>query len=106
MTVIATVSVPAEAIDLGAPMAVDSDVRVEIDRVVPIGQSFVPYLWSPTAAVEAVTAGLRQEPAVESVTVVDSLDDQTLLRVEWAETVDGIIECLSRTDASILAARQ
>lgn len=103
MTVIATVSVPADAFALGATMAVDPEARVELDRVVPSGQAFVPYLWTPSASVESVKDGLRGESDVENVTVVDGTGDHALLRVEWAETVDGLLETLVQTEASILA---
>lgn len=103
MTVIATVSVPAEAFALGATMAVEPQARVQLERVIPTGQTFVPYLWTPTATVDPVSEGLREVPDVESVAVVDDTGEHTLLRVEWAESVHGLLEMLAETGATVLA---
>jgi len=103
MPIIATVSIPREQIALGATMAVDPEATVELDRVVPTGQTVVPYLWTPQADVDPVTTGLRGAEEVESVVVVDDTGEQALLRVEWTEPVDGVLEAVASTGACIIA---
>lgn len=104
MSVIATVGVSADDFMLGATLSANPNLRLRLERVVPVGNAFVPYVWASGDDVEAIRAGLEAEEDVESFRVVDSADGEVLVRVEWAASVDGLLDVLAETDGTILEA--
>lgn len=104
MSVIGTIEIPAEKFALGAALAADPDVRIRLERVVPLGSTFVPYIWVSNPDVEAVEAALRSASPIEAVEVVDRLEDEGLVRVEWAGEVDGLLTAIDENGATILEA--
>ena len=102
MSVIATVSIRAEDFTLDTTLSSTSSTQVRLERVVPVGESFIPYLWASNEAVDDLEVELEQDPDVASFDVVDCAGEQVLVRIEWAEAVDGFLNVLSRTDATIL----
>lgn len=104
MSVIGTIEVPTEEFVLGAALAVAPDVRVRLERVVPLGSTFIPYIWVRNPDVEAVEAALRTEPGIEAVEVVDTVNGEGLVRVEWGEDVDGLFAALVDNGATIMEA--
>lgn len=102
MSVITTISVPAEDFTLGATIRGAEDVQVRLDRVIPTGQVFVPYVWTANETVDAVRSSLAREEDVESAEVVETTPEAALIRIEWADGVDGLLEALDETGASVL----
>lgn len=106
MSVIVIVEVASEDFALGRALVSNGagDVPVRLEQVVPLGSAFVPYLWVPTDAVERIQRVLRAEPVVDAVRVVDTTDGESLLRVDWDETVDGLFDAVTGSAASLLEA--
>lgn len=104
MSVIATVTVPGEEFMLDATIGSDPDLRVRLDRVIPIGDVVIPYLWASDDSVEAIEAELEAEAEIESFKVVDSMDCEALVRVVWAEREGGLLEAMADAGATILEA--
>lgn len=88
MTVVATVDVPAEAIHLDEAMDATPNASIRLDRIVPLGDAFVPYLWVADESVERVEDALQDASEVTSVEVVDRFEDEALVRVEWRRPDD------------------
>ncbi|WP_255151368.1 bacterio-opsin activator domain-containing protein [Halorarius halobius] len=104
MSVIATVEVPAEEFTLGPALATNPGIRVRIERVVPLGDAFLPYLWVSDDDLETVETSLREEADIESFEIIDEVADEVLVRVEWASELDGLLEALADSDGVILEA--
>lgn len=102
MSVIATISVPADDFTLGATIRGSKDTRVWLDRVIPTGQAFVPYVWTANETVDAVRSSLAREEDIESIEVVETTGAEALIRIEWGESVGGLLETLVETGASVL----
>jgi predicted DNA binding protein len=102
MSVIATIGIGASDFVLGTTLADGPDVRVRLDRVVPVGGRPAPYLWVDTAHLDSVTAAFRNEADVVSFAVVDEGDDEALVRVEWARRAVDFLELLCDSDATLL----
>lgn len=102
MSVIATLSIPAADFTLGGALSPNPGIRVRLERVIPVGETFIPYLWASNDALGEIESALRAEADISSFTIVDRLDDEALVRVEWDESVDGFLAVLARTNASIL----
>ena len=102
MTVIATFTVPAEDFMLGETIGDNPGTRVLLERVIPIGDSLMPYLWASDHTVAAIEDELGQEPDIDSFTVVDSTNGEALIRVQWANEFDGVLGIIASTGASVL----
>ena len=102
MSVIATFTVPAADFTLGQTISSNPGIRVRLDRVIPAGDNFIPYFWASDDSVGHIRAELSGETDIESFTIVDETNGEALVRVEWAELTDGLLEALMATEASIL----
>lgn len=102
MSVIATVTIPAQDFALGAALAANPGIQVRLDQVVPVGDRFVPYLWAANESVQEIERELSREANILAFDIVDRVDDKVLARVDWSAGTNGFIEALARTDVSIL----
>lgn len=108
MTVTVTLSVAAGAFPLGDVFRALPNAQIELDRVVPSGEALLPYVWVSGEDADTDAAAIRTAIAasdhVQRVEVLDSLPDRTLVRIEWAPTVDGLITAITEQEAAILSA--
>lgn len=102
MSVIVTITLPAEDFTLGSTLTANPGIRVELERVIPVGDTFFPYFWAADDDIESIEAALRNEADIESFTVVDTANSEALVRVEWATQLDGFLDALVQTNATIL----
>lgn len=102
MTVIADFSIPATEFVLGHLLEVRPGVQVRLESMIPTGEAAIPYFWIRSPDVEDVETALQGSPIVESVRVVDEVNDETLYRVDWTEDVDGLIEAIADAEAVVL----
>lgn len=102
MSVIARIAVPAEDFPLGRTLAAGSEIRVQLERVIPLGDATIPYLWIENESIEAIEAAIDADPNIEAVEVVDEVDAEALVRVDWQASPDGFLTTLAETDAVLL----
>ncbi|MDS0478585.1 helix-turn-helix domain-containing protein [Natrinema sp. 1APR25-10V2] len=104
MTVIADITVPADAFELGRVLQDFPNVEVELERIVPLQESIIPLFWiSGTDTVE-IEAALTENQHTTSVTQLTTANDETLFEVRWTDQINGIVEALIDTRAKILEA--
>ncbi len=104
MSVIANFTVPALDFALGRVLEVERGLRIQVESMIPTGDAVMPYLWVPSHATGAIAAAIEDTDVARSVTVVDEVGDETLLRVEWGPDVDGLVASALAVDAAILEA--
>jgi predicted DNA binding protein len=104
MTVIADITVPADAFELGRVLQDFPNVEVELERIVPLQESIIPLFWISGTDTEAVEAALAENRHTKSVTQLTTTDDETLFEVRWTDQINGIVEALVETRAKILEA--
>lgn len=83
-------------------------MRAELDRVVPLGEGSLPFLWVHAAGPEQFAGfeeRLSAEPTVESVTELDAFDDRRLYRFAWADGANAFLRRLESASAALLEAR-
>lgn len=102
MSVIADFSVPADQFPLGNLLEVRSGVQVRLESLIPTGQSLVPYFWVRSPDVDAVERALEESDHVDEVELVDHVGDETLFRVAWTESIDGLVGAMQETQSVIL----
>lgn len=101
MGVTATVELPLDTLPLGKALRGFPDSHIRIDRTIPTGDEFLPYIWTDAETVEAITDQLERETAVETCSVVDILEDKALVRVEWSEPQAEFLEHVQETGGLI-----
>jgi hypothetical protein len=82
MSVTATVTVDAAEFPLGQALAAGAGTRVRLERVVPVGQTSIPYVWATNDAIADVERTLRAEAEVDPFEVVDTASGEALVRLE------------------------
>lgn len=102
MSVIANITIPAEAFPLGTLLSAQPGTRVRLETIVPTAEDMIPYFWVRNPAVETVTTEIGNPAGVESIEVVDEISDEALCRVRWTEDVGGLVASIAATEATIL----
>ncbi|GGL50996.1 helix-turn-helix domain-containing protein [Halocalculus aciditolerans] len=104
MTVILAFTISGDSSALGRVLP--RDVRAELDRVVPLSDTWLPYLWvhGDGDAYDALETALDADDAVDDVTCVDAFDDRRLYRIDWATVPDGVLADLDAAGGALLGA--
>lgn len=101
MTVGAVVAVSPADFLLGATLTAERDVRVELERIVPLSPAEpAPYVRVVADEPDRVTERIREDGTVTELAVVERDGDERLLRVRWAPASNGVTEALGEADAA------
>lgn len=106
MATVMEFTAPADAFPLGAVFETLPDAVVELERLVPRGSRVVPYFWVRAADVAegtALEASFDGHDGVRNVQIVDHIDDEYLMRAEWADGYYGILTALAAADVTLLS---
>lgn len=104
MTVIADITVPADAFVLGRALQDVPNVEVELQRVVPLYEQVALLLWVVEGDRRAAETALRDSPEIDVVTMITNTAGGTLFEVEWANDLDGVVRALRESRARVLEA--
>lgn len=102
MTVIADIRVSAEHFSLAEPLAAHPGMTIRFESVVPIDDTHIPFLWVDGHDLEALRSDLTSDDAVDSVSVLETLDGKALLKIEWADPSFPLSTPLNQTDGAII----
>lgn len=100
----ATFTVPSNQFPLGSIFEQLPDVTVEVERVIPSRDVVIPYIWVRGTVVDDIEAAFSDHPGVIEIELVDSVEDQYLLRVEWMTEYDGVLSTLAETGVPLIRA--
>lgn len=100
----ATVTVPAETFPLGTIFETLPGVEVELERIVPGADVIIPYFWVRGVATDDVKAAFSEHPGVKDLRLIDSVQDEHLLRVEWEPEYVGVLTTLTDTGVPLVGA--
>lgn len=106
MATLAEFTIPAGRFPLGSIFDRYPEVTVELERVIPTNTTIVPYFWvhdAGEATEEAIEASFRPHPDFESISLVDRIDSENLLRVTWAPEYQGVLRAIVETDVVLLS---
>jgi predicted DNA binding protein len=100
----ATFTIPADQFPLGTLFKELPGVTVELERIIPAQDVVIPYFWVRGTDVEAIENAFLDHPGVESIRLVDSVEDEYLLRVKWTLDYDGVLSTLMETGVPLMKA--
>ncbi|GAB3037484.1 helix-turn-helix domain-containing protein [Natronobiforma cellulositropha] len=104
MSVIASVTIPADEFPLGSLLESDTASTVSVESTVPTDESVIPYLWIPERATDGALEELGRVDVVTDAAVIDEVDGHTLVHLEWASEVNGFLESVRETTAIVTGA--
>ncbi|AGB36278.1 helix-turn-helix domain-containing protein [Natronococcus occultus] len=100
----ATFTVPSDEFPLGTVFEQLPDVTVTLERIVPAQDVVVPYFWVRGTDVDDIEAAFTIHSGVEDIRLVDSVEDEHLLRVEWAREYSGVLSALTEMELPLIEA--
>lgn len=100
----ATFTVPADQFPLGTIFVQLSGVTVDLERLIPLRDVVIPYFWVRGTEVADIEDAFTEHPGVARIELVDSVDDEYLLRVEWAVDYDDVLTVLTETKVALIKA--
>jgi predicted DNA binding protein len=103
MSIFAEFSLPVTAFPPGGRLRAHTGVTVELEEIIPTG-SVTHYLWIRDEEYEPVVDDLRTEPSVESIEILDELDDRALVRIHWKGVEMPILELIEECGGWIAGA--
>lgn len=98
------VSVPSDDFAIGQVLASHGDVRLDLARFVPDGESFAPYVWVETRDQAAFADHVESDDRVADLAALDPVGERTLYKLEWDEFDDELIAAITRHDLVIESA--
>lgn len=100
----ATFTIPADQFPLGTLFKQLPGVTVELERIVPAQNVVIPYFWVRGTVVEDIEEAFDDHPAIKNIKLVDSVEDEYLLRVEWSLQYEGVLSTLLETGILLIKA--
>jgi len=104
MTVIIEFSLPADSFPFGQSTSGDPSVRVQLERLVPIGEDRIPFLWVTGQEFEQFEDHLRNSDIVEDVEALTRVGDSVLYYTEWCTNEETFLNGISDTNGTIMEA--
>ena len=100
----ATFTVPSNQFPLGTVFTQLPDVTVTLERIIPAQDVVIPYSWVRGTEVDDIESAFTEHPGVKAIRLVDSVEDEYLLRVEWTLEYDDVLTVLAKTEVPLIEA--
>jgi len=94
---------PAGEFPLGTVFENLPEVTVELERLIPHDTLIIPYFWVRGAAASDIEAAFEAHAGVVDVELIDSVDDEYLMRAEWEAEYYGILNALGEANVVVLS---
>ncbi|WP_327052853.1 helix-turn-helix domain-containing protein [Halomicrococcus gelatinilyticus] len=100
----ATFTVASGVFPLGTVFEQLPGVTVELERIVPGTDVVIPYFWVRGTSTDDILAAFSDDPGVKDIRLVDSVEDEYLMRVEWMTEYTGILATLAELEIPLVEA--
>lgn len=94
---------PADEFPLGTVFENLPGVTVELERLIPHETALIPYFWVRGANPADIEAAFDAHEGVVNVELIDSVDDEYLMRAEWNQEYYGILNALAAAEVAVLS---
>lgn len=105
MSVILEFTIDRHDFALGAALGSSDVGLIELERIVPSGETVMPFFWAERSGKTELEASVEESDYIENLAVLDRVGDRTLYRVEWTGEYEDLIEGITANDGTILEAR-
>ena len=104
MSVIAELTIPYEAFELGQILRVEGPTQIVLETMVPLGGKPTPFVRIRNDARETFERSVREHPSVEEIQLVNTHADETLYALDWEPSEASLIQMILDLDAALLGA--
>lgn len=104
MIVITDIEVPADQFALGRLLNEIPDVKLELERLVPLQTAVIPLFWVEGASPDTIEETIRHDPITQDISHLTETGGRHLFEFEWSPDVDAIVQPLLESNASVLRA--
>ncbi|RDZ34362.1 MULTISPECIES: helix-turn-helix domain-containing protein [Haloferax] len=94
---------PVEEFPLGSVFGSLPGVEVELERLIPHEKLIIPYFWVRGVETEDIEAAFKSHVGVTNIRLVDSVEDEYLMRAEWEQEYFGVLSALARAKVVVLS---
>jgi predicted DNA binding protein len=102
MIVIADITVPGSAFELGRLLDEFPNVRIELERIVPLRDTVIPLFWVTGSDANEILESLEGSPLTAEARFLTDDGNRQLFEVRWTSDVDGLVTALVETEAKML----
>jgi predicted DNA binding protein len=102
MIVIADITVPASAFELGRVLEEFPNARIELERIVPLRDTIIPLFWVTGENEDDILPVLESSPLTAEARFLTDDGNRQLFEVRWTAEVDGLVTALVETGAKML----
>lgn len=94
---------PADEFPLGTVFENLPEVTVELERLIPHESLVIPYFWVRGAEAADIENAFEAHAGVVKVELIDTVDDEYLMRAEWEVEYFGILSALAESNIAVLS---
>lgn len=105
MSVILEFTIGNTEFELGRALCSHGETFVELERIVPVAESLIPFFWVEGGESAQLEASVAESSYIENLSTIDSIGTRTLYRVDWTGEPGHLLEGMKRNEATILEAR-
>lgn len=106
MASIAEFTLEADAFPLGATFEVAPAATVELDRLVPVGDTVMPFFWIhvPDEELDPARERLASLAELRSVSILERFADRGLFEAEWDPEYLGLMQAIATANVTVVSA--
>ena len=104
MSVIAEVTLPSAAFELGRILRVEAPTQVTLETMVPLGGRPTPFVRIRSDARETFERSVRDHSSVTDIRLVSTHGDETLYALDWEPSETSLLRAVLDLDAVVLGA--
>ena len=104
MAVVVEFSLDADSFPFGRSLSGDPEVRVQLERVVPLEQDHIPFVWATGDDLSQFEETLRGSEVVRRAEALTRVGDSVLYAVEWYESEEAFMNGVVEAGGTIMEA--
>lgn len=104
MAIIVEFTIPSDSFPFGRAMSGDPGVRTQLERVIPLNEERIPYVWATGEDFDQFERTLRNSEIVTHVEALTRVGDSVLYATEWDTDKETFLNGLGETGGSIMEA--
>lgn len=104
MTLNVEFRIPVKDLPLGSVLSGFDRVEIELVRVIPTRDGFLPYFWVTGENLDEFEDALEDHPRILSLDLLDTVNHDRLYQAEWDRKLGEFFAGLIDTDAAVLEA--
>ncbi|XVH32215.1 helix-turn-helix domain-containing protein [Haloferacaceae archaeon DSL9] len=94
---------PADEFPLGSVFDSLPGVTVELERLIPHETLIIPYFWVRGVETADIESSFKAHTGVTNIRLIDSIEDEYLMRAEWDREYVGVLSALAETKTVVLS---